>query len=41
VHDLSRRGRMLDARELHPLDVSDDRNLHISHLEPRVRFIRR
>ena len=28
VHDLARRGRMLDARELDPLDVSDDRDVH-------------
>ena len=24
VHDLARRRRMIDARELHPLDVTDD-----------------
>ena len=28
VHDLARRGRMLDARELDPLDVPDDRDVH-------------
>ena len=28
VHDLARRGRMLDARELDPLDVSHDRDVH-------------
>ena len=41
MHDLPRRRDMVDARELDPLDVSDDRNLHVSHLEPRVRFIGR
>jgi hypothetical protein len=29
---------VLDPGELHPLDVADDRELHISHLCARVRF---
>jgi hypothetical protein len=41
VHDLAGCGRVLDAGELHPLHVSDDCELHVSHLEPRLRFIRR
>jgi hypothetical protein len=40
MDDLSRLGRMVDSRELDPLDVTDDRDLHISHLEPRLRFTR-
>ena len=40
VDNLARRRRMFDARELHPLDVTDDRDLHASHLEPRLRFTR-
>jgi hypothetical protein len=27
-HDLARFGHTLDARKLHPLHVSDDRDLH-------------
>ena len=27
-HDLPRLGRVVDPRKLHPLDVSDDRDLH-------------
>ena len=41
MHDLARRGHVLDPGELDPLDVTDDRDLHVSHLEPRLRFIRR
>src|SRR4029077_621223 len=41
VHDLPRCGHVIDPRELHPLDVSDYCDLHVSHLEPRLRFIRR
>ena len=41
MHDLPRPGHMLDPGELHPLDVTDDRDLHVSHLEPRLRFNRR
>jgi hypothetical protein len=40
MDDLARRGHVFDAGELDPLDVTDDCDLHISHLEPRLRFIR-
>ena len=38
VHDLPRLGRLVDSRELDPLDVTDDGDLHISHLERRLGF---
>src|SRR5262249_20719475 len=38
VHDLAGRRRVVDARELDPFDVSDDCELHVSHLERRLRF---
>jgi hypothetical protein len=28
VHDLARRGNVVDARELDPLDVTDNRDVH-------------
>jgi hypothetical protein len=38
VHDLAGRGRMVDARELDPFDMPDNGELHVSHLEPGLRF---
>jgi hypothetical protein len=38
VHDLARPGHLLDADELHPLDVADDSEVHVSHLLAAVRF---
>ena len=41
LDDLPGLGHMVDERELDPLDMSYDSELHISHLEPRLRFIGR
>jgi hypothetical protein len=38
VHDLARSGNGLDLDELDPLDVTDDGDVHISHLGLGVRL---
>ena len=38
VDDVARLGYVLDPDELDPLDVTDDGELHISHLGVEVRF---
>jgi hypothetical protein len=38
VDDLTRLRHLLDPRELHPLHVPDDGDVHISHLRVGVRF---
>ena len=39
LHDLTGSRHALDARELHPFDMTDYGEVHFSHLEPQLRFI--
>jgi len=40
VDDLTRLRHLVHPDELDPLDVTDDGDPHVSHLRPRVRFMK-